>query len=323
MENTAVKRNPLTNTVLIVLVFMMLFSVPVFANSEGRDKKSYVNSKNNAVILVGDSRVWHMSLFGSSSAKADFYMIYANGRGIYDLKNNYDGFMTDFKSAMKKYPSAPVVLMLGVNQNTAKSDEGRLQFYDSLIGSSAYGGHLFIVSTVGKTVGAGGSYSNSRVQAFNQKIRDHFANRDNVRVYDLYAFVDGKVTKRGDTRNGDGIHYTKEIYTQILKNLRGFVNANRQPVQNTYSVEDERNRISAQISSLTQQLSDLQIAYQNAVSGAQNAQQKANTYKKKGKTAKAKEYRTIAKQYNTQAAALSQNINEITIMIDHLRNTMP
>ena len=204
-----------------VIVFSLLFSASGFAASK-TGRKSFVKTPKRAVILVGDSRVRHMVDGASSKSRKDFCLVWASGYGIGHLKSNGGGLRTNLLKAMKKYPSATVVFMLGVNQNSAKSDGARLKVYDSFIKSKKYGKHRFIVSTVGKTVGLRGNYANSRVKDFNRKIKAHYAGRADVRIYDLYAFLDGRIRTRKDTRNGDGLHYKSGTLSLILQDLRRF-----------------------------------------------------------------------------------------------------
>ena len=201
-------------------LLVLLFSVNCFAGGIGA--RNCVKKAKKAVILVGDSRVMHMALSASSASRKNFYFVYANGKGILDLANNVGGFRTNLTKAMKKYPNATVVFMLGVNYNYEATENKRLNVYDSFIKSKTWKKHRFVVSTVGKTVGCRGSYSNSRVKSFNRKIASRYAGRKDVRIYDLYAFLDGKVLSKKDTRNGDGLHYKKDMYTKILKDLRKF-----------------------------------------------------------------------------------------------------
>lgn len=202
----------------LVIAFAMLFSVSAFAE-EGRGKSNHVKNAGKAIILVGDSRVWHMSALCSNEARRNYYFVYANGKGIFDWANNYNGFKSDTIAAMRKYPGAPVVLMLGVNYNQASTDYPRLEAYNAFI--NTYWAHRFIVSTVGKTAGQSGNYSNTRIRAFNNKIKSWYAPTI-VPVYDLYALLDAKITSRSDTRNGDGVHYKTATYNKILYNLRAF-----------------------------------------------------------------------------------------------------
>lgn len=207
--------------VVVVLVLILLFSVNTLANSRGRDSSDQITNADKAVILVGDSCTWHMSMYASTGSRKNFCFVYANGKGILDLKNNHDGFKTDFINAMRKYPKATVVFMLGSNYNTASTDNARLRVYDSFINNNAYRKHRFVVSTLAKTTVRSGANANSRVKAFNRKIRAHYAG-SRASVYDLYAFLDPRIRKTSDTR-GDGIHYRNTTYTGILVSLRKFV----------------------------------------------------------------------------------------------------
>ena len=206
-----------------VLVLAMLFSssLTAFAGYRGRDVMNNVSTAKKAIILVGDSTTWHMSLYPSASARKNYYFVYASGKGILDLRDNFDGFKTDLVNAMNKYPNATVVFMLGSNQNYESTDSARLKVYDSFINNKAYRKHRFVVSTLAKTTIHSGANSNARVKAFNKKIRSHYAN-SRAQVYDLYAFLDPRIKKTSDTR-GDGIHYKNATYENILKNLRKFV----------------------------------------------------------------------------------------------------
>ena len=220
MNITGKAKTILTNCLISALVLSVLLSSSAFAGFRGRDVSNQVKKAKKAIILVGDSTTWHKSMYASSKVRKNYYFVYANGRGILDLKNNYGGFKTDLVKAMKKYPKATVVFMLGSNQNYESTDEERLRVYDSFINNKAYRKHRFVVSTLAKTTISRGPNANSRVKAFNRKIRSHYAGSGKVRVYDLYAYLDPRIHTKKDTRSGDGIHYKNGTYTGILKNLR-------------------------------------------------------------------------------------------------------
>ena len=237
----------------LVLAFTMIMSVNAFAIGPA-GVKDCIKDKDKAIILVGDSRVMHMALNGNVSHKKNYYFVYGNGFGIQHLASNTSNMLTNLKNAAGKYKKAKIVLMLGVNFNSADTEDARLKQYDKIINS--IGKSRFVVSTVGKTItktvtkyktvtkkvttgkgkkkktktvktqvpytvtsGAEGNYKNSRVCSLNAKIRKHYASKG-IPVYDLYAYLDGQVTSLKHTRNNDGIHYADGIYSNILSHLR-------------------------------------------------------------------------------------------------------
>ena len=214
-------KKPFRRLPALILALCMLLSANAFAASAGRGTANYVKTAKKAVIVVGDSRTWHMSMYCDASVKKNFYFVFANGKGIQHLGSNYENLKTDLINAMNKYPSATVVFMLGVNFNAKDTDSARLKIYDSIIGNKAYKKHRFIVSTIGKTVGLSGNYGNGRIKDFNAKIRSHYAKKG-IAVYDLYAYTDKIITSIKNTRGNDGLHYDTGKYNKILANLRSF-----------------------------------------------------------------------------------------------------
>ena len=197
---------------LVVLCLTMLFSVPCFAGKYTGTKKGSGAIK---MILVGDSRVMHMSSRSKKHTK-NIYFVYGNGCSARDMNSNFDGFKTKLKNALTKYKKATVVFMLGVNGNSSPSKNiGQLsKAYNYFM--KKYKGHTYIVSTVGKTFGCKGSYMNAHVTSLNKMIVSTFSGK--VPVFNLYDLTSQWV--RGKRQTRDGLHYKKDTYNRILDTLK-------------------------------------------------------------------------------------------------------
>lgn len=212
-----------TALIFIVLCFTLLFSMSAFADKYTGTKKGGGTIR---LILVGDSRVMHMSQRDASYTK-NVYFVYGNGCSARDLNENFDGFRTKLQNALNTYRNASVVFMLGVNGNANPGDNmSQLRrAYDYFM--NRYGGRRYVISTVGKTVGRTGSYANSHVTALNEKILSVYSGR--VEIFDLYGLTGGL----GKSDTIDGLHYKSGVYIRILKKVKAYSSsvADPAPVQ--------------------------------------------------------------------------------------------
>lgn len=205
--------------IFIVLCFTMLFSMTSFAGKYTGTKKGKGSTK---IILVGDSRVMHMASRNADHTE-HIYFVYGNGCSALDLNNNFDGFKTKLNNALKAHKSAKVVFMLGVNGNSSPSKnidqiEKAYKYY-----KKHYGGHTYIISTVGKTIGRDGSYSNKHVVSLNKKIISAFSNK--TQIFDLYSLTDKWIDKKKET--SDGLHYKSGTYNKILNKVKDICGVKR------------------------------------------------------------------------------------------------
>ena len=205
------KNRKKTALILIVLCFTMLFSMSAFAGKYTGTKKGSGTIK---LILVGDSRAMHMSYRNADHTK-NIYFVYGNGCSALDMNNNFDGFKDKLKNALKTYKKATVVFMLGVNGNSSpsKNVDQIEKLYNYC--KKNYGGHTYVVSTVGKTFGCSGSYANSKVVSLNEKIAKRFSGKP---FFNLYRYTEQWISKKSET--ADGLHYKSGTYNKILNKLR-------------------------------------------------------------------------------------------------------
>lgn len=196
----------------IVLCFTMLFSMTCFAGKYTGEKHGGGKIK---MILVGDSRTMHMSQRNADHTK-NIYFVYGNGCSAKDLRDNYDGFKTRVKNALKKYDNTIVVFMLGVNGNSnPASNIVRLtEAYDFFM--DRYKNHTYVVSTVGKTFGCKDGYANAKVKDLNARIVPTFGWR--VSIFPLYDWTANWVSRKSET--ADGLHYKGGTYNKILNKLK-------------------------------------------------------------------------------------------------------
>lgn len=160
--------------------------------------KKTVAKNGDSYIFVGDSRMVGMSASVDSS---NVTYIAKSGMGYSWLKSTAG---PELKSYLKSDPYVKVVLALGVN------DLGNIQsyitYYKSLI--KKYPDTQFTVLSVNpvnekKEASRGYSIKNSRIKAFNKKLKASFGS--------AYLNSNKYMTQQGfDTV--DGLHYTKETY---------------------------------------------------------------------------------------------------------------
>ena len=221
---------------IVIGILIFTSSNEVFGANTG--SKGYIKDKSKVIILVGDSRVMHMS-YMNSSTRVNYLLVFSNGGGIkcIDPKGGSRWIGNLFKNALNKYPKAVVVFALGVNGNGNPSNNiKKTSIYDYYIKN--YPTHTYIITSVGGTNKKSGSYSNKNVIAFNKKLKkkylDNNTNR-NVYYYDLYSYLaDSGLINPGKSNKGtrDGLHYKNNVYKRWLKDLRRFVNYLEEPDTN-------------------------------------------------------------------------------------------
>ena len=227
----------LKNTILsIISIICLSIAIGIIFTSVNKafaantGTKANVKDKSKVIILVGDSRVMHMSYMNASSRK-NYVLVFSNGGGIGSINPNGGSRWIGnlLVKAIKKYPKAVVVFALGVNGNGNPSNNySKTKTYDYYI--KHYPDHIFVISSVGGTNKKSGSYSNANVKAFNNKLKKKYlTNNTNTRVfyYDLYDYLaSSKLIDPGRSNKGtrDGLHYTNNVYKKWLKDLRRYVN---------------------------------------------------------------------------------------------------
>ena len=236
---------------LTVLVTMCIQSAAFAAGRIPPGMNDLVKNKNEAIIIVGDSRVMRMAYFRRAyeTYTKNYCFVHHNGGGIGELRA---GGVTErnLRTALSRYPSAPVVFWFGVNGGVNQKLLKRN--YDYYI--KTYPSHTYYIGTIGPIgygkgdLKKGYRKSNTAVIGWNKEIRKRYGkNReavaestgnDNFQLLELYKYMEENavVTPGGTGKNRtyykdaygyasktDGIHYNNRTRKVLLRYIRKIV----------------------------------------------------------------------------------------------------
>ena len=150
------------------------------------------------LIFVGDSRT-----VGMGDAEADYgdSCLYVGAVG-----EGYSWFadtgITQMEDAMEKYPEAPVILNLGVN------DLDMIDHYVELYHSfqDSYPKHSFYFMSVNPVTEKSAHVTNMEISAFNSRLREEFPQQ----YLDCNTYL-----RTQDFESADGVHYSGDTYRMI------------------------------------------------------------------------------------------------------------